>query len=618
MSEAKEALASKKHFVVESGTGTGKTICALVAALELAKGSGRKVIYLTRTVSQSDQVMVELQAISEIKRVVGIPMSGRAKSCLFMKGAGRDDALPPHALSRFCEEKKKRTRSGQVGGCGHYANLSAIKDGSLLTYVARELPLVQEFDDHCADMGICPYEARKLLAKDADVVVAPYIHVLSDELREHFMETIGSNLGEVIMIIDEAHNLVDSARDAESFRLTLTELHAGMPEFKMRSGMEVGKGTTLKDLVDTVKEIITDKIKEIPEDQDEVELGRMFLEGELATRLGLDIGSVKAIATNTFELGQAIAEEKIAAGSDPRSMTLHLGEFLRRWSSVDGTSFVKTASREEGGSLRAVNVVPEQLEGLLSSCPSVLHMSGTLRPLEQYVDVAGVPSGYVTRCYPSPYPPENKMVLYTPDLNPGFDAMARDPSMKCKVEEAVTALCNAVDVSTIVFFRSYDLMRRMRPQIEPSVHKGMFWDTGLSADHFNRAIYKFKQKRGGIFFTAMGGRVSEGLDFPGRQLEMVVIVGLPYSPPSLALRKLEMLYETRYGNGKGKRYAQEVPAIRKVNQAVGRLIRTESDRGAAIILDSRTSKYAAELDARPSAAPAVEVQRFFSRGDQHS
>jgi len=77
------AMDGGKHLVMESGTGTGKTVCSLVGALQHAKANKKKVLYLTRTISQSDQVMKELRSISRRQKVTGIPMLGR-------------QVLPPH------------------------------------------------------------------------------------------------------------------------------------------------------------------------------------------------------------------------------------------------------------------------------------------------------------------------------------------------------------------------------------------------------------------------------------------------------------------------------------------------------------------------------------------
>ena len=51
--------------------------------------------------------------------------------------------------------------------------------------------------------------------------------------------------------------------------------------------------------------------------------------------------------------------------------------------------------------------------------------------------------------------------------------------------------------------------------------------------------------------------------------------------------------------------------MRKMKQAIGRLIRTETDRGMAVILDSRASRYARQLEAKPTDDPAGDAARFF-------
>lgn len=609
----KEALSNNHHIVVESGTGTGKTVCSLVAALDLAKDSKRKVVYLNRTNSQSDQVMQELRVISQRSKVVGLPLTGRGKSCLFMREAEIAGEVPPNALSRFCEEKKKRTKGGKEGGCGYYANLVASRDGTFENYVAQELPTAQEFDDFCADEGVCPYECRKLLAVKADVIIAPYVHVLSEDLREQFLDRIGVGLDSILLIVDEAHNLIDSARESESFSLSMNELDAGAKELREHGEEEIGHDVTLVQLVNAITDIIASAVRDQLGDANDAELGKRFLEGELARRLELNVEGVRTVAVNTFNLGQTIAEKKLEEGVDATSVTLLLGKFLTSWFSVNDRAYVKAVSNYGGGGLQAINLEPEELETFLAACPAALHMSGTLQPLQQYVEVAGLPNGPIQRTFPSPFPPENRLVLYTPHLNPAYEVMKRDGSMQSRLQDQIIELCNSVNVSTMVFFRSYELLHSFRLPLEEGISRRKYWDIELSGNHFNRAVIDFKARSGGVFFTVMGGRVSEGMDFPGKQLEMALIVGLPYPPPTLANRKLQELYDRKYGRGKGWEYAQEAPALRKVQQAMGRLIRTETDRGAAIILDSRVSKYAEQLGARSSTDPVSEVKRFYAK-----
>jgi DNA excision repair protein ERCC-2 len=68
-------------------------------------------------------------------------------------------------------------------------------------------------------------------------------------------------------------------------------------------------------------------------------------------------------------------------------------------------------------------------------------------------------------------------------------------------------------------------------------------------------------------------------------MELAVIVGVPYPRPTAKLRALKRYYDLRFGDG--RLFASAAPASRKMRQAIGRLIRSEADRGAAVILDRR-------------------------------
>jgi DNA excision repair protein ERCC-2 len=237
-------------------------------------------------------------------------------------------------------------------------------------------------------------------------------------------------------------------------------------------------------------------------------------------------------------------------------------------------------------------------------------MSGTLQPLKQYADILDLPADRELRIFPSPFPPENRLVLYAEDVCAGQREMREDPTMKERIEDHIVRICQATDRNTMVFFRSYEMLRTMRPRIEELVDRQLYWEESGASRRLASSIQAFKRGRGGVFFTVMGGKVAEGLDFPGQELDIAVIVGLPYPPPSLLLDELKQRYDRKYGPGRGWDYASAVPAVRKVQQAVGRLIRTETDRGVAIILDNRVARYREQIGARGTKDPVAELTGF--------
>jgi DNA excision repair protein ERCC-2 len=107
-------------------------------------------------------------------------------------------------------------------------------------------------------------------------------------------------------------------------------------------------------------------------------------------------------------------------------------------------------------------------------------------------------------------------------------------------------------------------------------------------------INKFKSyaKRGGaVLLGVQGGRASEGADYPGDQMNSVVVVGVPYAEPTPRIEAQIRYYEKRFP-GNGRQYGYVLPALKKASQTAGRPIRTLKDKGAIIFLDHRfATKY---------------------------
>jgi DNA excision repair protein ERCC-2 len=112
-----------------------------------------------------------------------------------------------------------------------------------------------------------------------------------------------------------------------------------------------------------------------------------------------------------------------------------------------------------------------------------------------------------------------------------------------------------------------------------------------------------------VLFAVAGGRVSEGLDFPSKDLELVIIVGVPYPYPTVKLNSLVRYEDYRFGNG--WEHAVKSPTVRKMRQARGRLIRSETDRGVCVVLDRRIGAVQG-FDASPCSNIPLAVREFFS------
>jgi DNA excision repair protein ERCC-2 len=619
ISDIRNALDEGRHIVIESGTGTGKTIVSLAGGLEHAKKTGKKVIYLTRTISQSDQVMKELKAISTIKPVSGITLTGRAKSCPLFRGSEEFDNLPPNVISLMCEDRKTKSTRGSAGGCRFFDRLKAEID-NIEDYCKKQFPRSDELDKYCEGLGVCPYEAKKALMKSMDVIVAPYIHILSEDIRTNFIMNLGGEDVQIVMIVDEAHNIVDAAREQESFSITTRMLDSAIDECSTVKQQEIRDNITIGDFMRHLKAVMRQlSTANIGFGKNEAKLQKDAVEGPIMARFRIRREELSGIVEKIIEIGENRMDAFADSGEYRVSEIYALGVALKDWMLSENEGYIRSIKTgADGEYLSASCIDPSDIVLFMQSLKGAVHMSGTLQPLEQYHKVMGLPRNTLARTYPSPFPRENRSVIFVDDVTTKYDEMSRDPSMINRIEKKIARLCNTVDKNTLVFFPSYRMMKNMRPFLERDIGKEMYWEESGQQKKTMRSLELFRNGRNGVFFSVMGGSIAEGMDFPGDELCFAIIVGIPFPPPSLELKAMSDLFDTRYGPGLGWKYTSEVPAIRKMRQAIGRLIRTDTDRGMAVILDSRASKYQRQLEAVLSKEPEADVVRFFDAGDREN
>jgi len=610
--DIKKALDGGRHIVIESGTGTGKTIVSLAGGLEHAKQHGKKVVYLTRTISQSDQVMKELRAISRIKPISGITITGRNKSCPLFKAEDVD--VPPNVLSLMCEERKGRSQRGSSGGCRYFDRTKVVLE-SIASFSKENFPTSEELDKYCEGLGACPYEAKKLLMREFDVVTAPYIHILSEDIRSNFITNLGGEDIPLLMIIDEAHNIVDAAREQESFRITARTIDTAIDECSTMSTQWVSEGIKAEDIIknirSTVKSIATEKIGL---GKTEYRLPKDAIESPLISKFNFEKKDLEHIADAIISLGERRMDALLDKGDNTVSELYELGIALKNWMVSDDGKYVKALKLSDDGEyLSAACIDPSDIVTFMRSLKGAVHMSGTLQPLDQYHKIMGLPRETIARTYPSPFPKENRSVIYVSDVTTRYDDMNRDPSMITRIEKKIAKLCWNVNKNTLVFFPSYKMMKNMRPFLERDIDKPLYWEESGHQKKTMRALDEFRKGVNGVFFSVMGGSIAEGIDFPGDELCFAIIVGIPFPPPSLEQKAMSEMFDIKYGEGLGWKYTSETPAIRKMRQAIGRLIRNETDRGMAVILDSRASKYQRQLEASLSQDPIADAVMFFEK-----
>jgi DNA excision repair protein ERCC-2 len=324
--------------------------------------------------------------------------------------------------------------------------------------------------------------------------------------------------------------------------------------------------------------------------------------------LGATSVKIRNMCKALTEHGEVIAETKKANGKLPRSYLRSLGMFILFWLDSEEEIYVKLIVGDDTA-LEAFCMDPYEAAEPLRSCHSSVHMSGTLEPLVEYQNVLGLEEARLER-FPSPFDPGNLTVIHAEDVTTKYEEMRQDASMSERIEDHIVDAVNSVKRNTAVFFPSYSLMDTMIKNVTERTGRRTFTERkGMTSSGHQGMVDSFKRSGDGVLFAVSGGRISEGIDFPGKELEMAILVGMPFSRPGAKQNALIRYYDIRSGNG--WEHAVISPATRKMRQAIGRLIRSESDIGAAVILDKRAAAYPL-LASRPSSDISEDLCRFFA------
>ena len=187
---------------------------------------------------------------------------------------------------------------------------------------------------------------------------------------------------------------------------------------------------------------------------------------------------------------------------------------------------------------------------------------------------------------------EQALVLTTPEL-----VDPKDPSFPSMVAGILASICFVVATKTLVLCTSYQLVDGIHEALEGLLggeSEDLFHLSNLRVSPTllrqtpgggrDRLAAAFREADAAVLLAT--GSFWEGVDFPGRQLEVLVVPRLPFAVPT------DPLTEGRYERAKrlGRDPFQDVAladAVLRLKQGVGRLLRTDEDRGAVLLLDQR-------------------------------
>lgn len=584
------AVTSGKHVALEGSTGMGKTISALCGILTSPKAEKRRIVYCSRTHKQMDRVIEELTALRAKLQISGISLRGRREMCI--NPVVRRFTTSAADAAHICSTLRK------LGRCEFFENIGERNNAAELQRMIATNPVpAEELIKMCRDDEFCPYEVAKDALGNVKVVAASYTYLFDPSIRPLFLRSMHADLSDLIIVLDEAHNLPDVAMELASDNLTNLSIVAAMreaTEFEDDLAHQI-----FEDMHELMQNLADKKIGKT-EDGEEILRGKEF---EIQVDRVLKKAGVKTKFLNFAGALKKAGDEhisyKLKHDEAPRSAIRKIGTFLEAWGETcEQPEFLHIISKTVGKRGQPVTKLEIQaLDSRIITRPVIdgayvtINMSGTLAPLEAYRDVVGLPADAEMARYPSPFPTENVLALVVKGVT--TKETYRAQGMYKKMAERIAEVAEATLANVGVFTASYKVLQGLLDAgLAESVKKPLLIEArGSSSSKNDRLIKDFKSraKRGGaVLLGVQGGRNSEGGDFPGDQMNAVIVVGIPYGKPTKRTEMMTKYYESQFP-GKGKFYGYYLPAHRRMCQAAGRAHRLVTDRAAVIFMDWRVA-----------------------------
>lgn len=537
-----KTILRKKKLFIEAPTGVGKTISTVFPAVKaMGEGITEKIFYLTaKTITRTvaEETYKILGSCGLDLKVVTI--TAKEKVCILDK---------PDCNPGSCPRAK-----------GYFDRVNdAVYD--LLTNendIAREHILAYA-KNHC----VCPFEMGLDVTLWADAIICDYNYVFDPNvyLRRFFMSEKQSDY---VFLIDEAHNLVDRAREMYSAVLY-------KDDFLVVRRLVKDKSAKLAKLL----EHCNNDLLRLKRDCDDFEV--------LENADGLCMHLISLMAEYETYLQEGIITE---GKEDMLRLYLDIRHFLNMYEIHDNSYTIYTDYEEERFRIKLQCMDPSKnLLNCMDRGRSAILFSATLLPINYYMEQLGGKKEDYAVYAPSSFLPENRLIMIGNDVSTKYTR--RNEKEYRKILDYIRAFTRAKIGNYMVFFPSYQLLQAVAELAGEELEGLVVQSSSMSEAEKEQFLEEFVEdpEKSRIGFCVMGGIFSEGIDLKNNRLIGAVIVGTGLPMVCNERELFRGYYDEK--NGAGFDYAYLYSGMNKVLQSAGRVIRTKEDRGAILLLDDR-------------------------------
>ena len=566
--DAYRAFKNGSKLLVCAPTGIGKTISALYPALRaLGAGYTDKVFYLTAKTVTGNAAADACRTLSaQIPTLRAVSIVSKEKTCARTMGGprkalhGRGCFACPYMgeVQRLSYEERRDAAVLEL------LQSSPVIDTAALCSVA---------ENH----SLCPYELSLDVSEYCEVIICDYNYLFDPAVR--FKRYFEASTGRYAVLLDEAHNLPDRAREMYSASLTA----ADFIRLYKSVGTYFPKHKPLREALEEMLRLLQ-RIAGLCRSEEQLDAqGRQtgyYLSGRVPEEFDTVLQKFVQVGGEVLRLeddtgAHALLDQTVTQCSNfLRSLNLFNSAFVFYAESIGGRLQVY---------IRCLD--PSRiLQHMMQPVGGTVFFSATLTPMEYFADVLGCPDAPCLEL-DSPYDPENLGLFGVDSVSTRYGDRERYAE---EIAEMILAVAEAKEGNYIAYFPSYAYMNsvysafaEMAPHMQTVVQK-----QGMGHRERDAFLQAFSKNGEAVLgFCVLGGAFSEGVDLQGEQLIGTIIVGTGLPKITAEQNLLRDYFERTRESGFA--YAYTYPAMIKVQQAAGRVIRSETDRGVVVLIDDR-------------------------------
>ncbi len=545
------AALQSRHVFAQAPTGFGKTGIVLEHALKhMQSGLYERCIYL------SSKSTGQLETVRQLKQMIGHDLR-------YIQMRNRNE----HRI-----ESEHHTCTGdqrcddELGQNWREAAIQApelFEDGSLEIARAKEIG---------ATTGICPYILTKACLPFAEIWIGDSNYVFSPDSRSVFMEAQGFDPARTLLIVDEAHNLPDRTADCLSLELASADLLFAIEELRAHGASRrlLATATELCRWIESLspKQILT---------------GSHFYAGQ---DLCEDFSEQLKLAAFDYDATAPFAIKLIS--SIPK-----LGETL----SQPSQQYLHWVPRS--GVITATCLdTSEWIAECLKPFAGSIMMSATLSPFESYRENCGLDKESVTIAQ-AQTPWRDDAYDVAIDCRVDTRLSERERHYETTARTIVELISHNAGAPIAVFFASYLYAENIQAYIEA-------FAPGLCIQRQPHGVNLTEQSTfideglliADALFLILGSSYAEGIDQLGGRVEQIMIVG-PALPEVNLVQKKEMEAHVSLSRDEAFRDVYIRPAMRRIHQALGRIVRAPGHTARVLLHCKRFAEdaYQSELAA---------------------